>query len=322
MTTLKVANLPGAKDESSLEKQLNIEELENRREVLGVGLDSALRANFIEFRSNLAANKLERIMVKRVPEEALTDENHFGQFITPLIGDSELLERPIVLFGQKEVQVVVLRQIPLDSILTRLPAPPVSGRRTEGMKFESIKRAVSNRGIPPESFLQELVEWGRAAPEEIFKEKPSPPGETDIYSAVKDILGPFGEIVNRKACMLEVMRVLAGFESSWRWTEGIDRSKEKELQANPMATEAGAWQVSADSLYFGEDLKSLVKARAGNLGPVTFQAAMKADHPLAMEYVARLLRHTIRHHGPVKRHEINEYLSRDSVNEFEGLLGS
>lgn len=52
----------------------------------------------------------------------------------------------------------------------------------------------------------------------------------------------------------------------------------------------------------------------------TFQEAMKTNHPLAMEYIARLLRRTVDHNGPVKRHEIDEWLRPDAVEEFLDLL--
>ncbi len=81
--------------------------------------------------------------------------------------------------------------------------------------------------------------------------------------------------------------------------------------------EAGAWQVSANSRNFGQDLRDLAPANGDE-----FQRVMKSDHRLAIEYAARLLRHTTHHNGPAKRHEIDPYLSRESVVEFEGFLGS
>jgi hypothetical protein len=52
------------------------------------------------------------------------------------------------------------------------------------------------------------------------------------------------------------MRVLAGFESSWHWQAGVDPNTEHpEL---PETREAGAWQVSADSMNFGDELRNLV----------------------------------------------------------------
>lgn len=46
---------------------------------------------------------------------------------------------------------------------------------------------------------------------------------------------------------------------------------------------------------------------------------MKQDHSLAMEYIARLLRRTVNHNGPVKRHEIDSWLRQDAVTEFPGI---
>jgi hypothetical protein len=118
--------------------------------------------------------------------------------------------------------------------------------------------------------------------------------------------------------MLEVMRVLAGFESSWHWNEGRDTTNPTSV--TPDTIEAGAWQVSANSMNFGPELKALVMRHVGTLDGTAFQAKMKADHAFAMEYIARLLRRTTQHNGPVKRHEIDPWLRRDAVAEFQALL--
>lgn len=183
------------------------------------------------------------------------------------------------------------------------------------MKYIHTKQHVHNRGVPPDAFLDELVAWGKQAPEEIFAPNPF----SDIYSSVKNSLGPWRDIKHRRAVMLEVMRVLAGFESTWNWNEGVDKSRDP-TTITPDNAEAGAWQVSADSIEIGEELKELVLREVGTLDGEAFQAAMKKNHPLAMEYVARLLRRTTQHHGPVLRHEIDPWLRRDAVEEFEGLL--
>ena len=47
---------------------------------------------------------------------------------------------------------------------------------------------------------------------------------------------------------------------------------------------------------------------------------MKQDHLLAMEYIARLLRRTVNHNGPVKQHEIDPWLRQDAVTEFLDFL--
>jgi len=164
------------------------------------------------------------------------------------------------------------------------------------MAYKATKHRVSNRGIPPDAFLDELVRWGKSAPEEIFV----PSGAHDVYSNVVGVLGPWQGTGHRRAVMLEVMRVLAGFESSWRWNEGRDISNPASVTATTI--EAGAWQVSANSMGFGPELRNLVQARVGSLDGNAFQRAMKVDHGLAMEYIARLLRRTVNHNGPVKRH--------------------
>src|SRR3954454_21675500 len=182
------------------------------------------------------------------------------------------------------------------------------------MAFHATKQKVLNRGVPPDSFLNELVAWGRTAPDEIFAPNP----HADIYSNVVGVLGPWEGLRHRRAVMLEVMRVLAGFESSWDWNAGVDVTNRTSV--TPDTIEAGAWQVSANSMQFGEELKNLVLTKVGSLDGNEFQRAMKTDHPLAMEYVARLLRRTVNHHGPVKRHEIDPWLREDAVAEFRALL--
>jgi hypothetical protein len=47
---------------------------------------------------------------------------------------------------------------------------------------------------------------------------------------------------------------------------------------------------------------------------------MKLNHQFAMEYIARLLRRTVNHNGPVKRHQIDPWLRKDAVMAFRDLL--
>ena len=182
------------------------------------------------------------------------------------------------------------------------------------MNYHAAKQHVLNRGVAPDSFLDELVEWGRNASDELF----APNSVSDVYSSVFNSLGPWQGMGHRRAVMVEVMRVLAGFESSWDWTEGVDKSSKQKKNANN--TEAGAWQVSADSMAFGEDLRQLVSNKVGTLDGLAFQTAMIKDHLLAMEYIARLLRHTTAANGPVSRHEIDPWLRKDAVAEFQRLI--
>src|SRR5690242_20349021 len=110
------------------------------------------------------------------------------------------------------------------------------------MVYKATKRRVHNRGVPPNSFLDELLAWGRTAPDDIF----APNSNYDVYSSVSKVLGPWQDLRHRRAVMLEVMRVLAGFESSWRWGEGTDAAADKwaakhHTTRSPAEIEAGAW---------------------------------------------------------------------------------
>ena len=210
-------------------------------------------------------------------------------------------------------------------------AAPPAGPTPAG-QFVSTLAKVFNRGNPKPEFLQQLVDWGKTAPEAIFADQPG--NEKDVYASVITELGPFEDITHRKACMLEVMRVLAGFESSWDWNEGIDTSRAS--ADSPANSEAGAWQVSADSLAIGKDLKDLVQREVGTFDGFKFQKAMKSNHPLAMEYIARLMRHTRKANGPLykgnersifnppalrkEEQSIYPWLSRDAVAEFRAFL--
>jgi len=201
------------------------------------------------------------------------------------------------------------------------------------VKLSATKSPVFNRGTPPVSFLEELVAWGRYAPEEIF----APNGNADIYGKVRWELGPWISPLHRRAVMLEVMRVLAGFESSWKWMEGVDTSKG--IANTKENAEAGAWQMSYDARKTSKALATLLIANQVNDG-ITFQQTMKADHVLAMEAEARLLRDNVRHNGPLYKgaerkatwpkrpklwgasESIYPWLSREAVAEFEALLAA
>lgn len=187
------------------------------------------------------------------------------------------------------------------------------------MIFEETRQPVKNRGVPPDSFLRELVEWARTAHDGLFQQN----ANADVYLSVRPVLGPFEGLLHRKATMLEVLRVLGGFESSWNWNEGVDVTNKTSV--TPETIEAGLWQVSMNALAFGEDLKELTKGKIGSAAYSQgrkFQKAMKADHPFAIEFIVRLLRHTTKHNGPVKRHEIDPWLRVEAVDEFQRLLAA
>jgi hypothetical protein len=193
------------------------------------------------------------------------------------------------------------------------------------MQFYKARHQVANRGIPPRGFLAELVAWGKIASDDIFL--PSVNHRDDVYVAVAGALGPWKGPRHMRAVMLEVLSVLAGYESSWDWNQGTDTDADKDAAKhhrirNPIEIEAGAWQVSANSMNLAPELKNLVFKRVKSLSAHDFQEAMKRDHQLAMEYIARLLRRTISQNGPVARHtiEIDKWLRHDAVAEFQALL--
>lgn len=182
--------------------------------------------------------------------------------------------------------------------------------------FINTKVRVSTRGLPPDIFLDELVTWGRTAADEIFAPNAN---IGDIYSSVKSVLGPWIDLAHRRAVLLEVMRVHAGFESSWNWNEGVDKTN-KTSMANVTGQETGLFQVSFDSTYLGNGAMKPFALAHGIETVDKFIPKMKSDHNLALEYYARLVRINIKWAGPLVRHEIDAWLSRASVKEFQLLL--
>jgi hypothetical protein len=190
--------------------------------------------------------------------------------------------------------------------------------------MRNIRQEVYNRGRAPDEFLRELIIWGRDAPEAVFARSPN----YDVYSHVHYLLGPWQDDLHRRAVMLEVLRVLGGFESSWRWHLGVDTGK-SEINT-PCREEAGIFQCSGNSMNFSPTLRQLLAKTATSTDCITFIKTSKANKQFAIEYCARLLRFTVRHHGPLRRtlndtanpraSSIHPYLSRRAVEEFRTLL--
>src|SRR5258705_12874321 len=122
-----------------------------------------------------------------------------------------------------------------------------------------MKARVANRGTPPNAFLTELVDWGRTEDSGRFEANDNP---GDIYNLLKPILGPWENLLHRRAAMLEVMRVHAGFESSWNWNEGVDITNQSSMK-NPNGEETGIFQVSFDSTFLGNGAMKQVAVEHG-----------------------------------------------------------
>lgn len=203
------------------------------------------------------------------------------------------------------------------------------------MIFRAAFSKVFNRGVPPHAFLNEMVTWAKSAPDEIFDRTPTV-GNKDIYNKVKGDLGPYENLIHRKAVMLEGMRVLAGFESTWNWLEGVDTSRSS--RTTKENAEAGAWQTSYNARKLHPSIRDLLARYDVNDG-IEFQVKAKHNHVFAMELVARLLRVNTQHNGPLYRgaerkrtwpnrpklweekESIYPWLNRDAVAEFVKALG-
>lgn len=191
--------------------------------------------------------------------------------------------------------------------------------------YPAIFQKVLNRGSVPVEFVEEIVSWAQATmatKPEVFDVNASP---RDIYATVKGKLGPYEQPkpeetrLRRVAVMLEVMRVHAGFESSWDWNEGVDRNNHQSM-AHKEGEETGAFQVSFDSTRLADNAMLGFAQGNGIADPDDFIAKMKTDHRLALNYYARLIRGDVSWAGPIKRHEIDQYLSVEAVEEFEALI--
>lgn len=184
------------------------------------------------------------------------------------------------------------------------------------MTFIHTKIRVANRGVPPDAFLDELVTWTKAAPDEIFAPNNE---EGDIYTKIRPILGPWTSLLHRRAAFCELARVHAGFESTWNWNEGVDKTNRTSM-TNKTGEETGIFQMSYDSINIHNSYMRNFAINHGIDKVENFIPTMKSDHKLALEYYARLIRVNFRWAGPLVRGEVLPWLSRASVAEFQSLL--
>jgi len=181
-------------------------------------------------------------------------------------------------------------------------------------QFIACRQKVHNRGAAPAAFLVELIDWGRTAEDDLFSRNDA----FDIYASVAAVLGPWRGDLHRRAVMLEVLRVLAGFESSWTWTAGRDITNPS--SDTPCTEEAGIFQCSGNSMDFSPQLKQLLLDASGDTGCGSFIVTSKSNHRFALDYCARLIRITTKHHGPIKNGHIHPWLRRDAVDEIMRCL--
>lgn len=181
---------------------------------------------------------------------------------------------------------------------------------------DSLFSPVHNRGAAPREFLETLVTVMRGLPDEIFYMSYGG-SEPDIFDRTLGTWVAFDK-EQARAVMCEVLRVLGGFESSWRWNEGRDVTNAS--SNTPLTEEAGIFQVSANSMNFDPSLKGCVRSYNVEPTPANFIQLMKTNKRAAIEYCARLLRFTIRHHGPLVRGEAFPFLRQENITAFQTLL--
>lgn len=188
------------------------------------------------------------------------------------------------------------------------------------MIYSATLTPVFNRGIPPVDFLDALLNFGRSADPAIF----APNAAHDIYSSVEPYLGPW-TVQNRPAALLEVLRVIAGFESSWNWNQGVDTSNPASM-ANINQQETGIFQVSYDSVHLERNASTLLDCVERYIpqwkffgGQQLFIDSMKSNHAFAIEYCARLFRINIDWSGPTIGRHMQPWLSKAAMAEFQSL---
>lgn len=182
--------------------------------------------------------------------------------------------------------------------------------------YKECLRPVPGHGSAPVAFLDVLVDTIKSLPDEVCAPNSSQ-GNKDIYNVMLPVLGPWQGLLHRKAVMCEVLRVVAAFESGWNWNEGADTTAGPET---PTEEEAGAFQVSANSMAFDPSLMECVVKYSGSSAASQFIRWMKMNHPLAVEYAARLFRFNTRWDGPVNTGKVASAVCKPAVAEFQGFL--
>ena len=169
---------------------------------------------------------------------------------------------------------------------------------------------------PPNSFLDQLIDAINPLPDAVFDQN----DRHDVYSVMLGALGPYPDLLHRKAVMCEVLRVQSAFESDWNWNEGVDINNANSL-AHKQGEETGAFQVSWDSMHFDPSLKDCVRPFFQPDDVDSFIKQMKLNHALAVEYCARLLRFNTTWCGTINNASmVIAHARRDAVAEFKSFL--
>lgn len=185
---------------------------------------------------------------------------------------------------------------------------------------------IYNRGAPSPALINEFITWGNQAPDEIFVKN----NNNDVFTLIKPKLAPNGwrNLKHRKSALISTLLVLAAYESSFDWSEGIDVTNSSSSK-NKCNEEAGLFQTSGNIMALDKSLKDLFDKRcrqqyAGNSDCIKFIKCSKdphADHTFTIEITARALRFTTRHWGPLlRRNDVYAHLNPACQKELEARL--
>lgn len=211
------------------------------------------------------------------------------------------------------------------------------------MTFDETRKSIGgNHGQPPTTFLTDIVNWCRQAPDSLFAPNDVP---VDIFTAIKPKLGTlvsedeggrhfkWDNILHRRAAFCEAATIHSGRESDWRYHIGVDTTNRRS-QSDIKAEEAGIFQVSFDSVFLPHGRKEELWELAEGLGidtPEKFIHAMKfrieerteVQRRIVFDWYAAIMRRSITWAGPFVRHNADSvypYLRRAAMLEFQQLL--
>jgi hypothetical protein len=177
---------------------------------------------------------------------------------------------------------------------------------------------VHNRGTIPKWFIDDVIAVANKTPDWVFAEN----SNDDIYSSIKPQLGPWKSLRHRKAAMVNVVLVAAGFESSWDY--GADRDKSAS-NTSSCTREVGILQSSGNSNHFSKSLGAYQQEVCNSTACDGFRACSKAPNAnfqkeFPVGHFMRLVRFTIKHHGPLASKKINPWLKKSCVSAIEKKL--
>lgn len=183
--------------------------------------------------------------------------------------------------------------------------------------YIACRRQVSEQHtVPPIAFLDQLIDAINPLPDAVFDQN----DRNDIYTVMLGSLGPYTDLLHRKAVMCEVLCVQAAFESDWNWNEGVDTNNQTSM-GHKQGEETGAFQFSWDSMVFDDSLKDCVRPFFAPNDVDAFIKQMKLNHALAVEYCARLLRFNTAWCGTIKdAGKVIAHVRPDAVEEFKSFL--